>query len=367
MKVYDDNTLSERELMFALPSMIIGVAVFTLPSNIAQVTEHGDGWISILVAGIIFSILAYLSAKIAASFPSESFLSYCSILVTKPVAFGITFCIGIVSIFIGAYIVRSLAFITQQYLFEKTPMEVIALCFLLVVIYAVAGTRAGIFRLNILFLPIILLVYFLVILFNIPTIDIGNYLPLFKTDVTGYGKGIIQSAGAFAGFGILLFYITFVKKPKKLAKIAFIGIGLSTIFYIIVFLTSIGIFGQAVVSNLNFPTVELSKRIDIPGGILERVDALVFTIWIMSIFNTSALIYDVALLQFSSLFNIKKINLILIIAPIVFYIAMFPQTTHQFNRFSMWLGYSSVTFTSLVIIILFILAKFRGDSDHVKN
>src|SRR5699024_3090383 len=163
-----NNVLGERELMFALPSMIIGVSIFTLPSNIAKVTEHGDGWISILAAGIIFSILAYLSAKIAAAFSGESFLSYCSALVPKPVAFGITLIIRIEFILVGAFIVRALAFITQQYLFEKTPLEVIALCFLVVVIYAVAGSRSGVFRLNILFLPIILVVYFLVVLFNIP-------------------------------------------------------------------------------------------------------------------------------------------------------------------------------------------------------
>lgn len=367
MKLYDDNVLSEQELLIALPSVIIGITLFVLPSEIASTTEFSDGWIAILIAGLTFMTLAWLSGKVAAAFPKQLFFTYSSTLVTRPVAAIFVFCIGVVAIFMMAYIVRSLAFISQEYLFRQTPMEILALSFLLVVIYAVSGSRAGIFRLNILFLPIILVVYLLVILFNIRFFEMSHFYPLFKTDIQGYGKAMLHSLTSFSGFGILLYYLAFVNKPKNITKIAFIGVGIPTFFYILVFITSIGVFGNTVTSNLNFPTIEIAKQVDVPGSFLERVDTIVFTILIMSIFNSAAIIYDVAILQFRSLFKVKKFNLILVLAPIIFYIAMFPQTLDQVRLFTNWIGYISAGLSSFIIILLFTIAVFKGVLRHDKT
>jgi len=73
---YSDEQISENELMIALPSIIIGVSVLSLPSEVAKVTKFGDGWVSILLAGIIFTFFAILAAKLAALFPEKSFKSY---------------------------------------------------------------------------------------------------------------------------------------------------------------------------------------------------------------------------------------------------------------------------------------------------
>src|SRR5690625_6823916 len=125
MKLYDDNVLSEQELLIALPSVIIGITLFVLPSEIASTTEFSDGWIAILIAGLTFMTLAWLSGKVAAAFPKQLFFTYSSTLVTRPVAAIFVFCIGVVAIFMMAYIVRSLAFISQEYLFRQTPMEIL--------------------------------------------------------------------------------------------------------------------------------------------------------------------------------------------------------------------------------------------------
>src|SRR5690625_3811298 len=146
--------------MFALSVIMMCVSVLSLPREIAKVTLFSDGWISILLGGIFFVFFTVLAVKLASLFPEKSFYSYTSILVTKPVAIVLTFLNICVGIMISSITIRSLANISQQYLFEQTPMEILALCFLLVVIYAVSGSRAGIFRLNVLFMPIILVSVF---------------------------------------------------------------------------------------------------------------------------------------------------------------------------------------------------------------
>lgn len=356
-----DKHLSRREFMFAYPSVIIGITILSLPSDVAQVTNFSDGWISILIAGILITFMAILAVKTASQFPDKPFLEYTSILVTKPIAMIIALLYSLTGILMSAYITRSVSYISQQYLFDRTPLPVIALGFILVVIYAVAGSRIGLFRLNILFLPIILFVYLFVGILNIPWYEATNYLPLFKTDFGGYFKGIIKTIPAFSGFAIGLFYVFLVKEKKHLTKKVVVGMSVPIIFYLFIFLTSIGIFGNTVTATLMHPTIELAKRVDVPGAIFERIDAFVFTIWIMAIFNTTVIIFDVAVLLLNSIFTkATKQMIAFILSPITLYIGMFPRTLTEVQQLMDFIGKINMSLSFLVIFGLYILSKLKG-------
>lgn len=361
---YSDEQLSQREFMFAFPSVLIGVAILSLPSDVAKVTSFSDGWVSIFLAGIIFTLLTILGLKLAALFPGKSFLTYTSFLISRPVAITISIILILLAIFTTAYSLRSVSFISQQYLFDQTPMEVLALAFLLVVIYAVSGSRAGIFRLNVLFLPIILLAFIFVVFFNIKWFEVNNLLPLFKSDISEYLHGIKNTFGAYGGFYLVLFYFTFINNPTKITRKIVFGMSIPIIFYIMIFFACIAVFGNAVTGNLTFPTIELAKRVDIPGAVLERIDALVFTIWIMAIFNTTTITLDIAVLLLTSIYKkVKKRIVVFILSPIVYYLSMFPQQINQVEVAGNFINIFHIFFTSLIIIGLFVIAKWRG----VKN
>ncbi|MEI3611065.1 GerAB/ArcD/ProY family transporter [Pseudogracilibacillus sp. SO30301A] len=358
---YSDVQLSESEYVIALPSALIGVAVLSLPREVAKVTSFSDGWVSILLAGIIFTFIAIMGVKLAALFPEKSFLSYTSFLVSRPVAIGIAFINILIALFIVAFSTRALASISQQYLFEHTPMEVLALSFLLVVIYAVSGSRVGIFRLNVLFLPIILFAFLFVLLFNIKWFNAANVFPMFQSDLTDYLNGITKTFEAYVGFGIVLFYFVFIKNPANVTKKVTIGMSVTIAFYMIIFLGCISVFGNAVTGNMHYPTIELAKRVDIPGAILERIDAVVFTIWIMAIFNSTAISLDLGVLLLSSIFKkMKKRILTFILSPIVYFLALFPQQFDQARKIASLLSQFNIYFTCTMILGLFLIAKIRG-------
>jgi len=362
---YSDKHISENEFMFALPAIIIGISVLTIPAQIAKVTSFSDGWISILITSILVTLISLIGLKVAMAFPNKPFFDYTSFLVTKPIAY------IIISIFIFSfiaflsYLVGLVSFVTQRYLFIQTPMEVIGLIFLLVVIYAVSGSRVGLFRLNMLFLPIILFVFIIVVIFNFKWYELQNFLPLFQTDMKGYLNGINNTIGAYGGFSIVLFYTFLVYKPKNLSKKVIIGMGIPTIVYLGVFFMCIAIFGNQVTGNLVFPTIESAKRIDIPGAIFERVDAFVFTIWIMSFFNTATMILDIIVILFCSIF--KKANkeiVIFILAPLIFYLGMFPQEINLAFKISSIISQFHLYYVCFIILTLFIIMKIRGVSHH---
>src|SRR5699024_5082240 len=222
-------------------------------------------------------------AKLAASFPHQSFLSYSSRIVTKPVAIVLTFLFAILSLQIALFQIRSIADISKEYLFSRTPVEVIALVFLLVVIYAVSGSRVGLLRLNMLFLPIILFISSLVILFSINRMEWNHLFPIFETSFTGHMKGLVSAPTSYVGVFILLFYTSLVKKTKKAPKRVVIGMCIPLVLYTFIFIACIAVFGNEVTRNLIFPTIELAKGAEVPGQFFERFESVFFTIWIMAI------------------------------------------------------------------------------------
>lgn len=357
---YADEKISEKEILIAIPSMVIGVGILTLPKDLASAVMAADGWIPLLAGGVIAVLMTWMVAKFASGFANQTFLTYASSITAKPVAIVLTFVFAVLFLMITAFQVRQIAAISKQYLFDRTPLEVIALTFLLVVIYAVSGSRAGLFRLNLMFFPIILFIAFTVFIFNLGWFEVGNLLPVFKTGFTDYLKGLNTGITSYLGFSILWFYIALVDQPKKAPKMAALGMCIPVVLYIMLFILSIGVFGREVTANLLYPTVELAKVVDIPGGFFERFESVFFVIWIMAIFNTASMALDVAVLAINSIFGkLKKLMILFILSPVIYITSMFPQDKVEVNLFGSMMSHSMFFYTIFVMVLLFILAKVR--------
>src|SRR5699024_8577550 len=133
------------------------------------------------------------------------------------------------------------------------------------------------------------------------------------------------------------------------------------LFYLFIFIASIAVFGNASTSNLQFPTVELAKRVNIPGGIFERIDAFVFSIWIMAIFNTISITLDLTIHFICSIVKKARRKMTaFILAPILFYLSMFPRTSDQIDQIVSLLNWLTIPVHCAVILVLFIVLKVRG-------
>ncbi|WP_029266042.1 GerAB/ArcD/ProY family transporter [Virgibacillus alimentarius] len=356
-----DELISEREIMIAIPSFVIGVGVLTFSKDMAAVTIAADGWIPILIGGIIAIMITWIVAKLASSFPNQTFLSYASCIVTKPVALVLTFLFAVIASQLAVLQIREIADISKQYIFDRTPVEVIALTFLLVVVYAVAGSRVGLLRLNMMFFPIILVISLLVIVFSLNRFEWNHLFPMLETDFTGYMKGLRSAIFSYVGFGILWFYTVLVKKPKKVPKKAVIGMCIPVGLYLFIYVSIIGVFGNAVTSNLLFPTIELAKGVEIPGEIFERFESVFFTIWIMAIFNTTAMALDICVFALNSIFkNVQKYKILFVLSPLVYANAMYPQDLIEVYTYGTIVGYITFGYTVFVALLLLVVGKLRG-------
>ncbi len=358
---YADQDIGKKEIAIITANVVIGVGILTFPRALAKETGSFDGWISVLLAGGVACLIGWTLASLAARFPKETFLEYTTKIISKPAAYVLVFVLGMYYMLFSAFEMRAVGSIAKQFLFTTTPVEMITLAFMLVVQYAVLGTRAALLRLNMLFLPIVLFVIFLVQFYTFRFFEWENFKPFFATDVTALVKGAQQVGLSFSGFEIILFYGFLMKRPEEAPRAVVVGLSIPILLYALIYIFVVGVFSADVTQNLVFPTIELAKEVEVPGGFVERVESLFFTIWIMTIFNTCALFLDVAMFMFTSIFRrLSKLSCMLIISPIIYFMSMVPENLVQFFALGDQITYAGFVLVYLIPLLLLLIAKLRG-------
>lgn len=311
--------------MFLLPSYIHGVLILTIPRIVNEVTRSFDGWIALTIGGIIGILFAWMAAKLAVRFPNQSFLEYAGQIVTRPVAYLLIVMMVLHFMMITAYEVGAVGGIAQMYLLPKTPSEVSALAFLLILVYGVSGSRVGLLRLNLMFFPIYMLVLIGTHLSVLVDFEFDNIKPLFVTDIPTILRATRETVLMVVGFEVLLLYSSYARTPSEVPRMSIYGMIISVTVILFSYVIVIGVMGNKIPTELIFPTIEMVKEAMIPGGFVERLDIIFFVIWIMSIFNTGAVALDAVVLALSLMFpKARKIHLVLVVTPVVYLIAMQP-------------------------------------------
>ncbi|WP_028782244.1 GerAB/ArcD/ProY family transporter [Thalassobacillus devorans] len=360
---YSDENIYDRDILIAIPSMVIAVATLFLPRELASVTIALDGILALLIGGSITILITWMIVKLASRFPQQSFLTYTSLLINKPIAVLLTCFFIWYGILVVSYEVRAIATISHLYLFDKTPIEVIALNFLLVVVYAVSGSRSAIFRLNALFFPIIILIAMFVTILSFRFVVIDNIYPILQTDVKGYIEATKKSVISLSGYGqigFLLFYISLIRNPVKTPGKAVFGMSSVIGINLLIYTMCITVFGNLATSNLMFPTIELARTVEFPGGFFNRFESLFFVVWTIAIFTTSVIAFDAAVMGLQSLLpKVNKLKFVFFLSPCIYFLSSLPKHSPEVGDAGRLIGTYGLTLTVTVTIILWIIYIVR--------
>lgn len=359
---YGEQPMTAIEMSMTIISMLIGVGILTFPRALAATTKAFDGWISIVAAGGIAMLLGYLVAKTAVKAGNKPFLVFAAGLISKPGAWVLALLQLCYFLGFAAYETRAIASISKQYLFDRSPVEYIALPFILAVLYAVSGSRSALLRLNGMFLPAVLAIVGVVTLFGYRWFEADNLMPFFVTDVPSLTKGMMDVVFSLLGFEIILYYISFMAKPEKAPKAVAAGILIPVVIYLVIYQLAIGIFSNAVTVNIVYPTIELAKEIQFPGNFFERFESIFFVIWIMTIFNTAAMGFDLAGECLAYMFKrLSKRARHLILAPLAYIICMTPRNIPEFDRLGRGISYLAISAGILIPIGLLLLSSLKKE------
>ncbi|MFC4770296.1 GerAB/ArcD/ProY family transporter [Effusibacillus consociatus] len=351
--------ISPIQLLVLLVSMMMGVGILTLPRGVTDAVGTPDGWIAVILAGLLTTIPVAAIGKLSAVFPRQHFLHYSQEIAGKHLGWLLGFLYSCYFIMFLAFEVRVLGEVVRQYLMDKTPKEVLIVMAFFSSVYLVTGGLGSVVRINQLFLPIMVVVILTVFLLSVQNFEMKNVQPILSKGFSPLAKGIPQATLSYLGFDILLVFSAYLEKPEKAVLMGIMAVAIVCVIYTVNVFLGIGTFGAETLVTLIWPTLEMVKGIEIPGGFVERLESLFLTIWIMAIFTTLSIMHFLASLILGQLFNRDQRWFSYAILPVSYIVTMSPKGLIDVFAFGAFLSNIGIFFAGAVPILLLLIARIR--------
>ena len=356
-----NNKINKTQLAVILINSVIGVSALSLPNALATEVKT-DGWVVILGAGFISIILMSLINSVAIKYPGKSMVEFGRELVPTPVANIISLIYMVEFLIIGAVILKFFNEVMSVFLLSKTPYRVINITMLLLGIYMV---RSGIEAMGRLFMisTMLLLIPTLIIGLSImPDINVENFFPILHTNPLIILKAMPKTISSFSGFQILFFITFFVKEDKKsLKKYNIIAMIFVVVMYLFIYLGTLGKYGANKLEYQLWPVMSIMRSIQIPSAFLENIDAIVMSVWIVSVFTSLSIVLYGSSFIFSRVLKADEMKPFVIPAAIIIYmIAALPENVAEKIYYTeKVINFTSVITLITVPILYFIISKIK--------
>ncbi|MDN5277153.1 MAG: spore germination protein [Clostridiales bacterium] len=365
MKERSDR-LSNIQILFIVSSTIIGVTVLTLPRTATELAKAG-GFIATFITGVLMALMLIITALLARRFPNYTIMEYSKEIIGLVPAKILGFVFFCYFISVGATILRLFCDAIKVLLLENTPLEVLIITFLLAAVYLCLNGISSIAKICELFEPLVIGTMLLVIVLSLKNFNFEELLPAFKQDIFEWLHAVPTLAISYLGFEVLLFITPYVQDASKVVKYGFCGILPSIFIYSLFVAVTVGIAGVEPVARSLYPTIQLARYIKFPGGFAERFDIFFMIFWILGAYTTvSSFLYlsSVSITRLLGLRNYKPF--ILLIVPVIYMLALFPQNIKEISMFSQYASYLGLALLA-VVVVLYILAVILKKGEIFKN
>lgn len=362
----EHGKLTERQFAGIIANTLIGAGSLVLPRTLTAAAGTG-AWIAVLIGGGLSLIVMMIIIRLGLRFPEETLMEYGTHITNKWIGKSIGFILCTYWLILAAMVIRVFSSMLVSAVLLDTPMEVIVIAMLVVVVYFIRHDIQVIGRINELYFIFIIIPIIFGILLAISEVNPIRLMPLMG------GNGIVNlvSAGvssffSFLGFEIIVILIPSITTQKLTYNYGFKGIISPLVVYMTIVILSVGIFGVEELQNLTWPTLELIKVTPFPGLVLERLEVVFIAFWVVAIFTTSGNILYSSIIGYSQIFNIEEHKtLIFPLLPIVFLIAMYPDSIYTVFEYMDILSKTGAVLVCAVPITYYLIAVIwdkKGDN-----
>lgn len=344
------NLLEESEATAMVVGFIIGTAILALPNAVVQDAKQ-DGWIAVLVGGLLPLYIALLAIYYAKKHPNQDILALSNIYLGRILG---TICNILFMAEFAIFTIEAIVSLSNIFRVYATPfltpIKIFIPALLLSIYLSDKGIKVlGRFNKISLYIIVILTVTLLV------TVKNGNYLnffPIFGTGVKNIFSGSIESALAYGGMEAIFLIYPFIKEKDKVKKIAFKAVFITMGIYIWVTLVCIYTLGYKVTSIALWPVLLVTEGVNIP--VLNSFRFLFLFLWSIAMFKIIANQYYAFTYILSDIFKIKdKKKTYWITFPIFLYLCSTIKSEVQRRAI---LGYIVPKITLFIIAYISIIA-----------
>ncbi|MBM7837077.1 spore germination protein (amino acid permease) [Alkalihalobacillus xiaoxiensis] len=345
--------LGRTQLFWFFMHAQIGVGLFSLPANIYEHAQT-DGWISLLVAGVIVQLVFFCFYILHKRFPNETLFGICQKASGKVVGKLLIFLLVVYFIAIATLVLKGFTQLIAIWILNKTPETVFVLLFVSACLPMLFSTLKQMGRMLVVSAPIVLLIP-VIAAYAFVYGDYLNLLPVAVTHATGIMRGVFASMFAINGFIVFSVVLPYVKgTEKEKLKVISAAHWTVTAIYIIVLLTSFITFSHGEMKLLPEPYLYMIKSFSLT--IIERLDLIFLSIWSLSIITTYVIFVYCGSIGILTLFNSTRYRLVvLLVVLLTVLLELFPLSVYEFSD---WVGYINrpsayLTFLLPVLLVIF--------------
>lgn len=358
--IRNNDTISPYQLAMIIIMTVISVEVFSLAGDAASALGT-DGWLVIVVLGIINIFTVLFIIRLNSIFPGKTIAEYSQIIIGTIPGKVLTSFFTIHLIFVIAYVTRVFTEVIKMFLLFRTPTEVIMLSLILVCTYIVRGGIECVARIDELLFPILFIPFLIIMLFGFPIMDFSNLRPVLQTPAGKVFTSIPRMIFSFVGIELALYYIGFMKDPKKAYKPLILSVLFLIFFFTMIIVFCIAAFGTKIITKIVWPLVAYIRLISIPGVFLERLDGVILSLWVLTVFTTIVSVLFIVSYSISKMAGTKEHKqFVLPLVIIVYYFALQPGSLAELYEWGRLIfPYTAAVFMYAVPVVLLLTAKLR--------
>lgn len=267
--------ITAKQLGVFILSSQVGLGVIGLPSALAKAVGP-DGWIAILIAGILSSIAIVIVIALLRRYGDQSIFEINRHLFGN--FFGQTVNL-LLLVYLSFLMVAAFRYFTEfikLFTLEATPGLILALLIIAPTSYLSWYGLKPVAR----FSSIIFFILFCILLLSLSTISRARLtflMPVGAADLTALSKSTALTFLSFIGLELTVFLYPYVSDKHNTLKSVITANLCAMVFTLIVFFTTTGLFGENLLKTQVAPLFNLSRYYRAPY--FGRVDLFFILVW----------------------------------------------------------------------------------------
>lgn len=360
----NNDIVNVRQFMLLVTLFTIGSSILIIPLSTASLAKQ-DSWLAILAGMAVASALVWLYIGLARLAPGCTLVEMNRKWLGKWLGPFISALYIATTLFLAA---PSLLYYMGEFvatqIMTQTPMTILNGMFMLVVAMGLMMGLGTLARAVEVLFPIFAFLFLVLVLLSAPDLKLENLQPAFSVGAKPFLRAVLDYA-SFSGMPLVVFlmlYPSVIQGSPKSEKVFLLGVNIGGAFLIIITIVCIGVLGVDNTVQQAYPSYALAKKLNI-GDILTRIEVLMATIWIISLYFKMILYSYAGMKGLAQLLRIgnERVLVLPVGVMIVFLsLILYPDTVYRnWWDSKIWPPYI-VTFGFLIPVLLLIVAKLRG-------
>jgi spore germination protein len=159
-----------------------------------------------------------------------------------------------------------------------------------------------------------------------------------------------------------------MKDPKKAYKPITISVLFITFFFTMIIVFCIAAFGAKSTIKQIWPLVVYIRKISLPGLFIERLDGVILSLWVLTVFTTIVSVFFIVSYSISKVAGTKEQKqYVFPLVIIIYYLALQPSNLAELYEWgNAFFPYAVGAFIYVVPITLLLIAKLRKLGGEMK-